>query len=231
MFGIKSKEEKSTPYCKPVLIAKYSPSDIQMKKIPSQRLLSPLTISRSISYYSLKKSFNIKNDKSELMKLFNKENDMQCWNCQELFSHEKVNWKPRKVGLKGDTPLGSAILTNLMREFEKNMGNKDAIASPNQVFGVDEYEYRGQCPKCNMEQCLFWFGEKSVKRNKKPVDVKEPFHCHECKNPIKRENQVWYSYRIQEDEKITEYLVTICPSCYAENGYPFEYNLEHGIIK
>jgi len=165
------------------------------------------------------------------MKLFNKENNMQCWNCQELFSHEKVNWAPRKVGLKGSNPLATAIATNLMREFEKNMGNKDAIASPNQVFGVSEYEYRGQCPKCNEEQCLFWFGEKSVKQNTKHVEVKEPFLCHECKNQIKRENQVWYSYRIQEDEKITEHLVTICPNCYTENGYPFEYNLEYGIIK
>ena len=170
--------------------------------------------------------------------MFDKEPDMKCWNCDNLISHKKIKWKPRQVGIKGSTPLATALLTQSMRDLQKAMGNKEATASPNQVFGVYEYEYRGYCPKCNEEQCLFWFGEESIKRNKNPVEPKDPFFCHECKNPLKRENQIWYSVRIIEnpehdaitEPKIKELLITLCPYCKTENGYPFEYDLEYGRI-
>ncbi|WP_100183319.1 hypothetical protein [Candidatus Nitrosotenuis aquarius] len=174
------------------------------------------------------------------MKFFKNEPvDMQCWNCDEFFNHKKVKWEPRKVAMKGMTPLGSALLTDMIRKFERERGNKDAIASPNRIFGVHEYEYRGNCPKCNEEQCLFWFGRDSIKRNKKPIEPKDPFYCRECEIPINRENQIWYSITIQEnphhdamtEPRIKEHLITICPNCMTKNGYPFEYDIEYGVIK
>ena len=165
------------------------------------------------------------------MGLFKKEPDMICWNCDSFVSHKKIKWEPRKVGMAGDTPLTTELLTHYMREIEKTIGNKKAIATPNQIFGLYEYEYRGNCPECNAILTAFWFGKDSLLKNKGRKMNPNPFACHECKVMIQRELQFWYSTRIVEDEKIKEYLLTVCPECKTQQGYPFEYDLEMGKIE
>jgi Zn finger protein HypA/HybF involved in hydrogenase expression len=166
------------------------------------------------------------------VKFFQKEEpDLICWNCNYFFNHKKINWKPRQVAMKGDTPVGTVILTNQIREMEKALGNKEAIATPNKIFGASEYEYRGQCPKCHQIQTCFWFGEKSVNKNKTVKIEKKEIVCGNCKHIADRAFQVWYSIRMQKESKITEFLVTICPKCSAEQAYPYEYDLERGIIE
>ena len=161
------------------------------------------------------------------MGLFKKEPDMLCWNCDKLISHKKIKWHLRKVG----APDGNAIVTEQLREIEKSLGNKKAIATPNLVFGFQEYEHRGQCPECNVELTGFWFGFESLSKNKNAVIRPRPFLCNKCENTIKREFQFWYSSKVIEEEKIKEYLLTVCPKCNTEQGYPFEYDLERGIIE
>ena len=53
---------------------------------------------------------------------------------------------------------------NQMRELAKSMGNKDARASPNSIFGLQEYEYLGQCPECNEKINCFWRGKDSYNK-------------------------------------------------------------------
>jgi Zn finger protein HypA/HybF involved in hydrogenase expression len=155
--------------------------------------------------------------------------DMKCWNCDKLISHKKVKWNPRKVG----APDGNVAITEQLQEFKKSIGNKEAIATPNQIFGLHEYEYRGKCPECHAELTCFWRGKDSFNKIQGVLfsPKSKPFHCNECEHIINREFQVWYSIRIQDEDKIKEYLVTICPKCNAEQGYPFEYELEKGIIE
>jgi len=161
-----------------------------------------------------------------------KGDDMKCYNCQQLINHEEISWRPRtSMFVPVDSPLMSEFVPTTLQKKSKEDIIKDSIAEPNQVFGAYEYEYRGKCSNCNADQALFWFGKSSIKKNKTPVEEKEPFFCLECENPIKRENQVWYSFRIMKEDKVNEHLVTLCPKCKAENGYPFEYNLETGIIE
>lgn len=168
------------------------------------------------------------------VKLFHKEPDMMCWNCKQLISHKKVNWKPRKL------PIDHLMKeTDMPHEAEKIIKKelKNPLASPNQIFGVTEYEYRGQCPECKAELTLFWFGKDSHQRTEK-IGVPEGMFrapklmkCGKCNHAYWRELQVWYGVTIQEIDKKTEYLVNICPKCKAQLVYPFEYNLESGIIK
>ncbi|CAD6513319.1 hypothetical protein NMT12_190025 [metagenome] len=164
------------------------------------------------------------------MELFKKEPDMICWNCDSFISHKKVKWEPRQVGAEGSTPLATKLLTDQMRKFEKALGNKKAIATPNHIFGLYEYEYRGKCPECDAMLTAFWFGNDSISKNKGRELHPNPFACHECKTILQRELQFWYSTRVVEEEKIKEYLLTVCPECDTQQAYPFEYNLEYGNI-
>ena len=151
------------------------------------------------------------------MNLLKKESDMICYNCNKFISHKKVKWNPRKmhIPLKGDLTI----------KF-------DDTASPNDIFGFQEHEYRGQCPECKTELTGFWFGWKSLLRHgSKPEIHTNPFKCTKCDNVIQREFQFWYSNRYQINEEIEEYLITICLKCKNEQAYPFEYNLEKGIIE
>jgi hypothetical protein len=68
-------------------------------------------------------------------------------------------------------------------------------------------------------------------KNKDKLLHPRPFLCNKCENKIHREFQFLYSNRVVEGEKIKEYLVTVCPKCHTEQGYPFEYDLEYGIIE
>ena len=52
-----------------------------------------------------------------------KEPDMKCWNCDKLISHKQVKLTPRKMGMPGETSLGTELLTNQMRELAKSMSN------------------------------------------------------------------------------------------------------------
>ncbi len=162
-----------------------------------------------------------------------KEPDMKCWNCDKLISHKQVKLTPRKMGMPGETSLGTELLTNQMRELAKSMGNKDARASPNSIFGLQEYEYLGQCPECNEKINCFWRGKDSYNKIQGVMVApkSKPFSCNDCTQEIDRGVQVWYSKRVIEDEKITEFLITLCPNCKEENGYPFEYDLDSGIIE
>lgn len=162
--------------------------------------------------------------------------DMICWNCDKFISHKQVKWKPRTfnshtLAMTGDGNYEEKL--KLCKEIVELTGMKDEqTASPNQIFGLHEYEYRGKCPECNAELTCFWRGKDSFNKiqgvlfSPKP----KPFYCNECKHVINREFQVWYSIRRQED-KIKEYLVTVCPECNIEQGYPFEYDFERGIIE
>ncbi|HSB50041.1 MAG TPA: hypothetical protein VLC72_01745 [Nitrosopumilaceae archaeon] len=168
------------------------------------------------------------------MKLFQKERpDMKCWNCQKLINHKDANWQRRKVGWQASTASATTVLTKLARDAEKAVGNKERIADPNQVFGVYEYEHRGQCPNCKADQCGFWFGEKSfnIIDGMTIAPEEKPFFCDKCNKAIDRELQIWYSVRIQQGNKTKENLVTLCPHCKTEQDYPFKYDLEYGIIE
>ena len=160
---------------------------------------------------------------------------MKCWSCKQLISHKKVKWKPREIDF-------STYPDEEMRELFKkgqeiigeNSKNEKIVASPNQIFGFSEYEYRGKCPECNEELTCFWRGYDSLSINEKNNVISlnpKPFLCHECENKIYREWQVWYSRRFQEEKEIKEYLITLCSKCHLENVYPFEYDLEKGIIE
>ncbi|MBI4894804.1 MAG: hypothetical protein HY833_03660 [Candidatus Aenigmarchaeota archaeon] len=158
-----------------------------------------------------------------------KQFDMKCWNCKHLINHKKVNWYIRKVGVKNDK-IG--VLTAMLRELAKSLGNEKSISTQNNIFGALEYEYNGKCMFCNERINLFWFGKDSIKKNKNTFIEKKIFRCVDCNNIIHRELQVWYSYSIlQKNNVIKEYLVTLCPNCKNEEIYPFKYDLEHGIIK
>ncbi|MEM4377663.1 MAG: hypothetical protein QXX85_01600 [Candidatus Nitrosotenuis sp.] len=165
------------------------------------------------------------------MRLFNKEADMKCWNCKALINHNEVKWEPRKPVIFGSTEAATWILSNTFRELQKSRGYSDGKADPILVFGVSKFEWRGTCPKCNETQCMFWAGKDSIKSNKERPEPKEPFECHQCKSLMKREEQIWYSYRILQNNQLTEPLVTLCTVCKTENEYPFYYDLEYGIIK
>src|SRR5690348_4001514 len=115
---------------------------------------------------------------------------MICWGCDYFFNHKKVDWKPRPVGMQGDNALGTTLLTNAIQEAEKAMGNKQAIASPNEIFGASEYEYRGQCPKCKQSQACFWFGKDSLAKNKNVLIEKKGIICAHCENVMDRAFQV-----------------------------------------
>ena len=163
--------------------------------------------------------------------------DIRCHNCETLFSHKQTGWKPRAntFDINLDYP---GVPKNVKRDMEEsmkimtsNLPERDKRTSPNKIFGVSEYEYRGFCPFCNKEQFVFWFGEKSIKRNKNVSMEQRPFYCNKCENEINRELQTWYSLTNQEEEIVKEYLVMMCPKCNTEQGYPFEYDLERGIIE
>lgn len=164
------------------------------------------------------------------MKLFHKESDMICNHCNKLISHKDVNWKPREIPVEHMMKEANMPQED-MKLLKKQKILKDIIASPNQIFGVPEYEYHGQCPECKTELTLFWFGEDSIKRNKDKVIEKRPFVCSKCNHLITRELQVWYSVSMKENDEIVEYFLTLCPNCKDQQIYPFEYDLQKGIIK
>jgi hypothetical protein len=92
--------------------------------------------------------------------------EIKCWNCEKLFSYEKAKFKPRKVGWDDkDNPVSAMIITKTLREMEKNWGNKEGIATSNQVFGGEEYEYTGKCPNCEAFVNCLWFGAESLEMN------------------------------------------------------------------
>ncbi len=159
---------------------------------------------------------------------------MRCWNCGKLISHKKVKWIQRKFALKVKPvlPIGIPFTDKNELEVVEDVETREELrAYTNNIFGCFEYGYRGQCPKCKAEQTLFWFGKDSIKRNKNAIIEKKPFYCHECKNQINRELQVWYGIRYREGDKTREFLVTLCPWCKTKQGYPFEYDLDHRFIE
>ena len=169
-----------------------------------------------------------------------KEPDMKCRNCDQLISHKKVKWKKRMVDYNklGHTKEQKEATENLMKELTKSKDmekyKKPVEATPNEIFGQLEYEYRGECPKCKGHLNCFWFGEDSAMKidGLTILPKRKPFVCTECESVINREFQVWYSVMtVIEEDKTKEWLVTICPSCKEENGYPFEYNLGTGKIE
>lgn len=166
-----------------------------------------------------------------------KEPDMKCWNCKKLISHKKVKWKPRTFTAES-LAFGDNAEKKLkdLQKLSGAMGDKidkKRMASPNEIFGLLEYEYRGQCPECKSELTLFWKGKDSfMKVQGLTVAPKtKPFSCFECEELIERGNQVVYSVRTISSGEIQEYLVILCPKCQEENTYPFEYDLEKGIIE
>ena len=174
------------------------------------------------------------------MELFGKnEPDMKCWNCDKLISHKKVKWKPRTFTneslITGEKQDELRETVEQLAELTNETMDSEHLASPNQIFGLQEYEYRGKCPKCKAELTLFWKGKDSFMKIEGytfPVAPKlKPFSCLECEEPIIRGNQVWYSAKFEKDGKITEHLITLCPHCKKQNGSPFEYDFNKGIIE
>jgi Zn finger protein HypA/HybF involved in hydrogenase expression len=174
------------------------------------------------------------------MGLFSKkEPDMKCWNCDKLISHTKVKWKPRTFTneslIYGENQDEQRKNLEEIAELTNETLDTEHLASPNQIFGLQEYEYRGHCPECKSELTLFWKGKDSFMKIEGytfPVAPKlKPFNCSECEETIERGVQVWYSSKFVVNEKIKEYLITICPKCKKENGYPFEYDFDKGIIE
>lgn len=171
------------------------------------------------------------------MKLFKKEPDMKCWNCENLISHKKVKWNPRTFTneslVQGDNQEEKRKSLEEAADIIGEKMDTEHLASQNQIFGLQEYEYRGKCPECKKELTLFWKGKESfMKMQGVSIAPKiKPFNCVECKEQINREYQVWYTTRVVEDNEIKEYLITLCPKCKEQNGYPFEYNLDKGIIE
>jgi len=162
-----------------------------------------------------------------MLGLFKKKPDMKCGNCRKLISHKKVKWKPRVIDFSNHP-------NKELREATELINSKKEKADPNEVFGFSEYEYGGNCPECNAYLTGFWFGFDSLfRKGVKDIEIdSKPFLCNECETPINRELQVWYSIGLYEgDEKKDEVLVTLCSKCHTEQVYPFEYNLETGIIK
>jgi len=166
-----------------------------------------------------------------------KEPDMKCWNCDKFISHKKVKWKKRtftnEILASGDNAEEKLEALNNLSDLMGKKRDEKTVASPNQIFGLIEYEYRGKCPECDFELTCFWKGEESFNKIEGLVIAPKlkPFCCNECDQVINREYQVWYSKRFVIDEKIIEQLLTICPKCNTEQGYPFEYNLESGVIE
>ncbi len=165
-----------------------------------------------------------------------KEPDMKCWNCKKLISHKKVKWKPRtftnESTITGENQDEKREAIEKLAESLGETLDSEHLASENQIFGLLEYEYRGQCPECKNELTLFWKGKDSfMKVQGLTVAPKtKPFSCFECEELIERGNQVVYSVRTISSGEIQEYLVILCPKCQKENAYPFEYDLEKGII-
>ncbi len=170
------------------------------------------------------------------MKLFKKEPDMKCWNCDKLISHKQAKLEPRKMPDPAKLVSGNEEAEKIIQEIKDIVPNdtfKNKLASPNQIFGLQEYEYRGHCPECKEEITCFWRGKDSYNKIQGAIVAPKikPFSCMECKQEIDRGTQVWYSKRVVGDEKIIEFLITLCPNCKEENGYPFEYDLDSGIIE
>lgn len=164
-----------------------------------------------------------------------KEPDMVCWNCDKLINHEKVKWKKRTFTAKSlaRNPEQLKASINLAKAIGEKP-NAEILSSPNQIFGLQEYEYRGKCPECKSELACFWRGENSFNEIQGVIAVPKPkpFFCNKCEQIINREFQVWYGGpRQNNDGEITEYLVTMCMKCNTEQVYPFEYNLDSGIIE
>ena len=166
--------------------------------------------------------------------IFKKESDMKCWNCDKLINHKKVKWKKRTYTAESlaSNPEQLEASINLANAMGQEP-DEEVIASPNQIFGFLEYEYCGKCPKCSGNLRGFWFGKDSFNdvNGIKIGPKRKPFFCNICEKPIERGHQVWYSIMIQEKDEAKEILATLCPHCNTEQGYPFEYNLESGIIK
>ena len=162
--------------------------------------------------------------------------DFICWSCKELINHEKVKWKKRTFSVES-LAFGDNAEEKLkaVQDLNKAMGKKldeATTASPNRIFNGSEYEYRGSCPKCNSELTCFWFGIKSCKLNSNEVLTNKLLECPDCANVMMREFQVWYSIRASfNEEEMKEYLITVCPICKAEVIFPFEYDLDKGIIE
>ncbi len=163
-----------------------------------------------------------------------KDPDMKCWNCDKLINHKKVKWEKRTY--TAESIASNSEQLEASKKLAKVMGrkpNEEIVASPNRIFGVYEYEYRGKCPECKSELTCFWHGENSFNEIRGIIAVPKhrPFSCMRCKKEIEREYQVWYSARFVDDDEIKEHLITLCPNCKEENGSPFEYDFNKGIIE
>ncbi len=154
-----------------------------------------------------------------------------------LINYTKVKWKKRTFTSE-NTIFGDnqVKIRKLLEEGVKLMGlkmNTPIEASPNQIFGLQEYEYRGKCYVCSFELTCFWRGEKSFNKIQGVTIIPDPkpFSCNNCEITIQREFQIWYTNTFTENEKVMEYLITVCPRCHTQQGYPYEYDLDKGIIK
>lgn len=160
--------------------------------------------------------------------------DYKCWSCKQLLNHDKIKWQPRTFK-SSDLPRPNDKNPEEHQKFietiTKTMGGEEHIASPNQIFGGQELEYKGNCPNCSEVLNCFWLGMDSLKKNPNSILFNQNIVCTSCDNPFRREFQVWYSYRIVNQEEENEYLITICPRCMKEQVYPFNYNLDRGIIE
>jgi len=160
--------------------------------------------------------------------------DYRCISCKELISHKQVKWKPRTFKgsqlVHGDDNKEEKLA--LIKEGTELIGIDEHTASPNQIFNGREYEYRGNCPKCNFELTCFWFGVKSLEKNPNSILLQRSTECPTCENMMRNEFQVWYSIRMEiNDEGMKEYLVTICPKCKDEIVYSHNCDFENGIIE
>lgn len=160
--------------------------------------------------------------------------DYKCWSCKQLFNHDKIKWKPRTFR-SSDLPLPNDERRDegkkLIEEMTKILGTDEHVASQNHIFGGQELEYKGICPNCGAILNCFWLGMESLRKNPNSILFNQTIVCSSCDNRFRREFQVWYSYRIVSSEEEKEYLMTICPRCMDEQGYPFNYDLDRGVIE
>ena len=183
--------------------------------------------------------------------------EIVCYRCESEFEHKKIKWTKRMLNKKW---LASQHAAKSGEDVNKIMDDMDWLsdnvpAAPNEIFGQYEYEHVGLCPNCGTELRMFWFGKDSLFRpknkdllarypelrrdsvaaknhgSKDMLIIPRPFNCHGCENVIRREFQCWYAiYSVKGISKV-EIMATLCGNCGEENGYPFNYDLNAGIIE
>lgn len=160
--------------------------------------------------------------------------DYKCWSCKQLLNHSKIKWKPRTLKFSELSKPDDKTPEEHQKFIEtitKTMGDVEQIASPNQIFGGQELEYTASCTNCGVILNCLWLGMESLKKNPNAILFNQNMACVSCDNILRREFQIWYSYRIVNQEGEREYMVTICPRCMEEQTYPFDYDLSRGVIE